>query len=87
MRGQPILRNMPTARGMCWAEVTRSHTSFGPGDYQTADIEIFADWPDVAANLAGIGVVLKEWVGLVAYYAMDRTDELFPGPVDSSDGG
>jgi hypothetical protein len=51
-----------------------------PIDYQTADIELFADWPDVAANLAGIGVVLKEWVGLVAYYAMDRTDELFPGP-------
>ena len=47
---------------------------------QTADIELFADWPDVAANLAGIGVVLKEWVGLVAYYVMDRTDELFPAP-------
>jgi uncharacterized SAM-binding protein YcdF (DUF218 family) len=51
-----------------------------PVDYQTADIELLADWPDVAANLAGIGVVLKEWVGLVAYYVMDRTDELFPAP-------
>jgi len=57
-----------------------------PVDYQTADIEMFADWPDVAANLAGIGVVLKEWVGLFAYYTMDRSDELFPGP-DQSDHG
>lgn len=51
-----------------------------PVDHQTAQIEPFADWPDVAANLADIGVALKEWVGLVAYYAMGRTDELFPGP-------
>ena len=58
-----------------------------PVDYQTADIEMFADWPDVAANLAGIGATLKEWVGLVAYYVMDRTDELLPGPADKSDGG
>jgi len=49
-------------------------------DYQAGEIELFADWPDVAANLASIGVVLKEWVGLLAYYAMDRTDELFPAP-------
>jgi uncharacterized SAM-binding protein YcdF (DUF218 family) len=58
-----------------------------PVDYQTADIEMFADWPDLAANLAGIGVALKEWIGLVAYYAMDRTDELFPGPFDLSHSG
>ncbi len=51
-----------------------------PVDYQTADIEMFTDWPDVAANLANIGVALKEWIGLVGYYVMDRTDELFPGP-------
>ncbi len=58
-----------------------------PVDYQTADIEMFADWPDVAENLANIGATLKEWVGLVAYYALDRTDELLPGPIDLSDGG
>ncbi len=51
-----------------------------PVDYQTADVELLGDWPDVAANLDNIGVALKEWIGLVAYYAMDRTDELFPGP-------
>jgi len=57
-----------------------------PVDYQTTDIEFFADWPGVAENLAGIGVVLKEWVGLVAYYAMDRSDELVPGPNKSDHG-
>ena len=31
-------------------------------------------------KLADIGVALKEWVGLVAYYPMGRTDELFPAP-------
>ena len=36
----------------------------------------------LAANLADIGVALKEWVGLVAYYALDRIDELFPAPTE-----
>ena len=38
--------------------------------------------PDLVLQLinADIGVALKEWIGLVAYYAMGRTDELFPGP-------
>jgi uncharacterized SAM-binding protein YcdF (DUF218 family) len=51
-----------------------------PVDYQTAEIELLADYQDVATNLAQIGVAFKEWVGLVAYYVMDRTDELFPAP-------
>jgi hypothetical protein len=36
----------------------------------------------LAAHLADIGVGLKEWVGLVAYYALDRIDELFPAPTE-----
>ena len=32
----------------------------------------------VAGNLVKIGDAMKEWIGLVAYYAMDRTDALFP---------
>jgi len=51
-----------------------------PVDYQTAGPDTLTDWPDVAANLAGIGVVLKEWVGLLAYYLLNRTDELWPAP-------
>jgi uncharacterized SAM-binding protein YcdF (DUF218 family) len=31
-----------------------------PVDYQTADVELLGDWPDVAANLNNIGVALKE---------------------------
>jgi uncharacterized SAM-binding protein YcdF (DUF218 family) len=54
-----------------------------PVDYQTAGLDTLTDWPDVAANLAGIGVVLKEWVGLLAYYLLDRTDELWPAPVET----
>ena len=51
-----------------------------PVDYQTAGPDTLTEWPDIAANLAGIGVVLKEWVGLLAYYLLDRTDELWPAP-------
>ena len=54
-----------------------------PVDYQTTGLDTLTDWPDVAANLAGIGVVLKEWVGLLAYYLLDRTDELWPAPVET----
>ncbi len=54
-----------------------------PVDYQTAGLDTVTDWPDAAANLAGIGVVLKEWVGLLAYYLLDRTDELWPAPVET----
>jgi uncharacterized SAM-binding protein YcdF (DUF218 family) len=55
-----------------------------PVDYQTAGPDTLSDWPDMAANLAGIGVVLKEWVGLLAYYLLDRTDELWPEPEEAS---
>jgi uncharacterized SAM-binding protein YcdF (DUF218 family) len=51
-----------------------------PVDYQTAGPDTLTDWPDVAGNLAGIGVTLKEWAGLLAYYLLDRTDELWPAP-------
>ena len=51
-----------------------------PVDYQTGGPQTLTDWPDVAANLAAIGVALKEWVGLLAYYLLDRTDELWPAP-------
>ncbi len=51
-----------------------------PVDYQTASLDTLTDWPDMAANLAAIGVALKEWVGLLAYYLLDRTDELWPAP-------
>lgn len=51
-----------------------------PVDYRTGGSETFASWPDAAANLAAIGVALKEWAGLLAYYLLDRTDEPWPAP-------
>ena len=51
-----------------------------PVDYRTPDFELSGDWPDIAEKLEKISVALNEWVGLVAYYVMDRTDEIFPGP-------
>ncbi len=71
---QPMPRAVGVFRKIGWALIPY------PVDYQTADVELLGDWPDVAANLDNIGVALKEWIGLIAYYAMDRTDELFPGP-------
>ena len=54
-----------------------------PVDYRTGDAETSWAWPDSAANLSAIGVALKEWVGLLAYYLLDRSDELWPAPRDS----
>lgn len=36
---------------------------------------------DLTTNLRLIGIGLKEWVGLVAYYLLDRTDTVFPAPL------
>ncbi len=54
-----------------------------PVDYQTTSLDTWTGWPDVAGTLAGLGTVLKEWVGLLAYYLMDRTDQLWPAPAAS----
>ena len=51
-----------------------------PVDYQVVDMGILEVWPDLAGNLSRIGDTLKEWAGLVAYYVMGRSDELFPTP-------
>ena len=51
-----------------------------PVDYQAVDMGILEVWPDLAGNLSRIGDTLKEWAGLVVYYVMGRSDELFPTP-------
>jgi hypothetical protein len=35
---------------------------------------------DFGEGLSLTSLALKEWVGLVAYWLLDRTDTLFPGP-------
>ncbi len=51
-----------------------------PVDYQTVAgfPEPFS--PGLAGNLRALTLALHEYVGLLAYKMMDRTDELFPGP-------
>lgn len=51
-----------------------------PADDRFADVEPLEERANVAANLATLGAVLKEWVGLVVYYALDRISEVIPGP-------
>jgi len=36
--------------------------------------------PDLLSGLDALNESLREWVGLVAYRLMDRTDVLFPAP-------
>lgn len=35
---------------------------------------------DLQENLSQLSAAVREWFGLLAYRAMDRTDSLFPGP-------
>lgn len=52
-----------------------------PVDYRTAPAPELGRQPDFSRNLRAVDLAVKEWVGLAAYYAMGRTDNLFPGPV------
>lgn len=36
---------------------------------------------DLEGNLNTLGWAVREWIGLVAYHLMDRTDTLFPAPL------
>jgi uncharacterized SAM-binding protein YcdF (DUF218 family) len=52
-----------------------------PVDYRTfPDRSIALDF-DLAGGLGLLTTALKEWIGLVFYYATGRTDALLPGPV------
>ena len=51
-----------------------------PVDYRSVEDEPLSDRLHVAGNLVRFGDAMKEWIGLVAYYALDRSDELFPSP-------
>ncbi len=50
-----------------------------PVDYKTTGGISVADI-DFLERMSELDAALKEWIGLVAYYAMDRTSSLFPGP-------
>lgn len=49
-----------------------------PVDYRSAGELMWA--PDLLAGLDALNEAMREWIGLVAYRIMGRTDSLFPGP-------
>jgi uncharacterized SAM-binding protein YcdF (DUF218 family) len=49
-----------------------------PVDYNSGTNAFFGD--NFANDLRTLGWATHEWVGLVAYRVMGRTDVLFPGP-------
>jgi uncharacterized SAM-binding protein YcdF (DUF218 family) len=51
-----------------------------PVDYSTTGKIEFGIFLDGFAGLSSLSSVLREWVGIVAYWFMGRTSELFPGP-------
>lgn len=46
-----------------------------PVDHRAKPLKV--RW-DLAGNLSALGVAMREWIGLVAYYATGRSDRLFP---------
>jgi hypothetical protein len=38
-------------------------------------------WLETLSQLAQLSAAAREWVGLVGYHLMGRTDAWFPGPV------
>ncbi|MBA8902885.1 YdcF family protein [Phyllobacterium sp. P30BS-XVII] len=52
-----------------------------PADYRTSGIEYPGPAQDNSLDsLQNLTIVVKEWVGLFAYWATGRTDELLPSP-------
>ena len=51
-----------------------------PVDYHTDGTGEFRYFSGFGAGLGGLSTAIKEWLGLFAYYALGRTDSLFPAP-------
>jgi uncharacterized SAM-binding protein YcdF (DUF218 family) len=51
-----------------------------PVDYRTAKSWKRAPWLTLAGHLADLDSAVHEYVGLVAYWALDRTDDPWPEP-------
>lgn len=53
-----------------------------PVDYRTTGPADTTSWfGTVAAGLERVDLAFKEWLGLFAYWATDRSDALWPGPI------
>ena len=51
-----------------------------PIEFRTVQSHPFAFFVPGAAALYDLDIATKEWIGLVAYRLMGKTDALFPGP-------
>jgi uncharacterized SAM-binding protein YcdF (DUF218 family) len=51
-----------------------------PVDFRAGGREARSLEPNLGARLQGLDIAMHEWIGLVAYYWLGRTDALFPGP-------
>jgi uncharacterized SAM-binding protein YcdF (DUF218 family) len=89
-----LLRPKPGER---WLLVTLAlHMPRAVGCFRTAGFHVqpypiglvgfgdFAPYATGTTALAYLDLAVKEWIGLVAYRLMGRTDTLFPGPIASA---
>jgi uncharacterized SAM-binding protein YcdF (DUF218 family) len=52
-----------------------------PVDFRTADArDWFQTFESPAQGLRRVELAVHEWIGLIAYWLMGRSDELFPEP-------
>lgn len=72
-------RHMPRAVGTFRKVGWRSLIPF-PVDYATEEVPRFEPDFSLGANLDLLSEAIREYIGLFAYYALGRTDALFPGP-------
>ncbi len=57
-----------------------------PVDYKTDGTGKYRYFQGFPSGFGKLGVALKEWVGLIAYRVLGRTDSLFPAPVSDMTG-
>ncbi len=51
-----------------------------PVDWRTGEDDVTASFSSLSAGLARTDAALREWVGLVAYWATGQSSALWPGP-------
>lgn len=70
--------HMPRAMG-CFRRAGWRPIAY-PVDYVLEGDEATEPMFDLTRGLSSLNAAFHEWIGLVAYWLLDRTDALFPGP-------
>jgi len=71
--------HMPRAIG-CFRAAGWGEVLAYPVDYLTSDRDWLGFDVDPLYSLGALDIAAKEWIGLLAYWLMDRTPALFPAP-------